>query len=141
MMEFDYVVLADGATQRPDGKVDIFGAGIDRIFASAVPAMHAQMSLAMRVLMTPWETERPHEVLVVVAGADGQELGRVVAQLPAMAAEDRQRLDTGRVGVGLVFQLARIVFPIYGEYQVSVMCDGREERSLHLDVVPPPTTQ
>lgn len=51
-MELDYVMLADGVSPRPDGKIDIYGAGFDTIFAPTVPARHPQLSIAIRILLS-----------------------------------------------------------------------------------------
>ncbi len=54
-MELDHAILADGASNRPDGKLDIYGAGFDTLFAPSVPTTHPQMALVLRLLMTPHE--------------------------------------------------------------------------------------
>lgn len=46
MAQLDHILLADGATVRPDGKIDIYGAAWDTIYATAVPAVHPQIASA-----------------------------------------------------------------------------------------------
>jgi hypothetical protein len=50
-VDLDFAVLADGVVARPDGKLDILGAGFDTIWASTVPAQHQRLVLAVRVLV------------------------------------------------------------------------------------------
>ena len=75
-MDLDFAVLADGVVARPDGKLDILGAGFDTIWAPTVPAQHARLVLAVRVLLTRHETEHPHRLDVVIQAADGADLAR-----------------------------------------------------------------
>lgn len=134
-MELDHTILADGVSNRPDGKVDIYGAGWDTIFAPQVPAMHPQMALVLRLLVTPHELESQHSVLVVILTADGQELGRVEAQLPPMPVEQRQRIPAGRrVGIAAVLNFVNVTFPAYGDYGIKIHWDGTEVRDLRLHV-------
>jgi hypothetical protein len=111
-MELDHAILADGVTQRPDGKIDIYGAGWDTIFAPWVPATHPQMALVLRLLVTPHELESQHSVLVVILTADGHELARMEARLHPMPPEQRQRVPAARrVGIAAVLNFVNVTFP------------------------------
>jgi len=141
-MELDHAIIADGVSNRPDGKVDIYGAGWDTIFAPQVPAMHPQIALVLRLLITPHELERPHTVLVVLLSADGHELARVEAQLNAMPLEQRQQIPAGRsIGIAAVLNFVNVVFPDYGDYGIKIHWDGTETRDLRLHVTQLPTAQ
>ena len=56
-MKIDYALLADGAVVRPDGKLDLFGAGFDTISAPAVPAIHSRLMIVLRAFAAPDEME------------------------------------------------------------------------------------
>jgi hypothetical protein len=75
-VDLDFAVLADAVVARPDGKLDIMGAGFDTVFAPAGPAQHSRLVLAVRVLLSRHETEHEHRLDVVVQAADGAELAR-----------------------------------------------------------------
>jgi hypothetical protein len=139
-MELDFAVLADGVTPRPDGKLDIFGAGFDTIFARSVPARHPRLVLAVRVLMSRHEGEHEHRLDVVLAGADGGELARAHAEVPLMPDDVRNAILPGRqLGLGLVLNFDGVVFSEFGNYQFAIHWDGNETRSpLHLQVVEQP---
>jgi hypothetical protein len=91
--ELDYLLLADGATQRPDGKIDIFGAGFDTIFASSTPVRHQQLSIVLRMLLTMHEAENAHRLELILMSEDGPE-ARGGAPRPAV----RGRRSPGRCG-------------------------------------------
>ncbi len=134
-MELDHAIIADGVSNRPDGKIDIYGAGWDTIFAPQVPATHPRIALVLRLLVTPHELERPHSILVVLLAADGQELARVEAQVNPLPAEQRQLIPAGRsVGIGAVLNFVNVVFPAYGDYGIKIHWDGTEARDLRLHV-------
>jgi hypothetical protein len=78
-VELDFAVLADSVEARPDGKLDILGAGFDTVFASAVPARHPRLILALRILLSRTDTEAPHRLDVLIQAADGTELARAHA--------------------------------------------------------------
>jgi hypothetical protein len=128
-MELDYLVLADVVSPRADGKLDLHGIGWDTIFASSAPATHPRMDVAVRFLLSPHEVETGHQVVLTLVGEDGQELGRMVADIGPMPAEERAQVPAGRrIGIGLVLNMASVTFPAFGAYQLVVTWDGTEVR-------------
>jgi hypothetical protein len=138
-MELDHVVIADVASPRPDGKLDLYGVGWDTIFASAVPATHPRMDLVIRFLLSAQEMETDHRVVVTLLSADG-ELNRVQADVAPMPPEQRAAIQPGRrIGVGMLLTLAGQTFPEYGSYSLVITWDGTEVREpIRLFVAPPP---
>jgi len=129
VMDLDFAILADGVTVRPDGKMDIYGAAWDTIFAAAVPAVHPQLSLAVRVLASRHEVENPHKLTIVLQTADGAELARAHGEVAPMPDEVRQAIPAGsRFGIGAVLNFQNVLFPEYGAYQLLVLWDGNEAR-------------
>lgn len=142
-MELDHAILADGASNRPDGKLDIYGAGFDTLFAPSVPTTHPQMALVLRLLMTPHELEHQHLVTVVVVSADGAELGKVEAQVQPIPPEQRGQIPAGRtVGLAAVLNFVNVTFPAYGDYGIKIHWDGTELRDmrLHVEQTPAPAS-
>lgn len=128
-MDLDYAILADGVSARPDGKLDIYGAAWDTIFAVAVPARHPQLTLAIRVLISQHEAEHPHNLTVILQGADGSELARAQGAVEPVPPEQRAQLPAGRkAGIGVVLNFQNVVFPDYGAYQLVIQWDGNELR-------------
>jgi Family of unknown function (DUF6941) len=113
-MELDFALLADGVSHRPDGKLDIYGAGFDTVFAPAVPATHPRLVLVVRILLSRHEASHPggHLVDVVLQAADGQELTRARGEVSPLNEEQQAQLPPGRqLGIGLVLNFENITFP------------------------------
>ena len=128
-MDVDFAVLADGVAQRPDGKLDIFGAAFDTVFATSVPAMHPQMALAVRLLMSRQEAAHQHTVDVILLEADGLEITKARGVLQVSQA-DLDRVPAGRrIAVGAVLQFSNVIFPRFGAYHFVVHWDGTEART------------
>lgn len=128
-MELDHAILADVVSHRPDGKLDIHGAGFDTIFASRVPAQHPRLDMAIRILFSAHELEERHKFKVVLMTPDGPELARVEADVQPMPVQQRQAIPADRrVGLGFVFNFANIVFPTYGTHHITISIDGTELR-------------
>jgi hypothetical protein len=142
-VDLDYAILADAVTPREDGKLDIEGAGFDTIGAAAVPARHARLALAVRVLLSRHETESPHWLGVVIQAADGAELARGRADFQPLPDDARAQIPAGtQVGIGMVLNFDNVVFPAYGNHQIVLQWDGNEPRPpLRLSVVAVPAEQ
>lgn len=128
-MELDFALLADGVTARPDGKLDVFGAGFDTIHAAGVPAVHRRLVLAIRILVSRHEARYAHQIDVAIQGADGADIAEAALPVEALDEERRARIPAGRkAGVGLLAAFEDIVFPAFGAYQVVIQWDGNEAR-------------
>jgi hypothetical protein len=139
MPELDYLVMADGIAPRADGKIDIYGAGWDTLFAPAVPTRHPQLAIALRVLISPQEAEHEHRLQLVLMGADA-EIGRADATVQQVPPETRAAVPPGdMIGLGVILNLAGLIFPEYGRYHVAVLWDGNQLREpVRLRVAQPP---
>ena len=138
-MDLDFALLADGVTQRSDGKLDIYGAGFDSIVAPGLPARHARLVLAARVLVSRHEAEHAHRIDVILQAADGTEIARAHGAIEPLDDEQRSEIPAGRqVGLGLVLNFEDLVFPEHGVYQLAIQWDGNEARPpLQLAVIAP----
>jgi hypothetical protein len=140
-MHLDFAVLADGVAQRPDGKLDIFGAGIDRVHAATAPAVHPRFALAARFRLTREELDGTHRLEVILRTVGGTVLARAVGALDPMPDEVRGALDATQqqFGIGAVFNFDNAVFPDFGAYEVVLRWDDEDVRDpLPLVVGPPP---
>jgi hypothetical protein len=128
-VQLDHIIIADAITQRPDGKIDLHGVGWDTIFAAAVPAMHPRMDIALRFLLSRQEVETSHHVTLELQAADGQVIARVDADTQPAPEEVRDQIPAGRrLAAGLILNLANLVFPVFGSYQLVITWDGTEPR-------------
>jgi hypothetical protein len=137
-MDLDFAVLADGVAPRPDGKLDIYGAGFDAILAPAVPAQHARLAVAVRVLLSRQEAEERHD-LDLILERGGTEIARAHGELQPI---DQERIvalpaDTN-LGLGLILTFENLVFPEYGAYALAIQWDGDPVRPpIQLSVIQP----
>jgi hypothetical protein len=139
-MDVDFAILADGVAQRPDGKLDLFGAGFDNIFATQVPAAHPVFTLALRLLLSRHEAENPHRLNVILMSADGAQLASATAELTEIPADQLDQVQAGRrIGIGVVLTMANVVFPAYGIYHFAIHWDGNEARPPIVITVSPAT--
>lgn len=140
-MELDYAILADGITSRPDGKLDVHGAGWDTIFTAEVPTQHPRIALAIRVLLSRHEAEAPHDLTIVLSAADGAELARADGRVEPASEEVRNKLPAGRtLGIGAILNFENVEFPEFGDYQLALHWDRIELRDpLRLFVQPIPS--
>jgi len=142
-VELDFALLADGVSHRPDGKLDVYGAGFDTILGSAVPVQHPRLTVALRVLISRQEAEQHHELDVILRAVDGNELARAhaeVAPIPRAA----EAIPADRLaGIGMVLGFDHVVFPAYGAYEFVIRWDSDDVRHpirLFVAELPPPAT-
>lgn len=142
MPHLDHIIVADGITPRQDGKIDIYGAAWDTIYARAVPAVHPQIAIALRVMVSAQEAESPHKVDIVLMPPDGPELARVHGDIHPIPPEVRSTWPAGaHIGIGSILNFQNLVFPQFGQYHLSVLWDGSELRPplvLKLEHTPEP---
>jgi hypothetical protein len=124
----DFAFLADGAVHRPDGKLDVFGAGFDTILAPTVPAQHPRITLALRVLVSPEEVRELHQVDVVVRAVEGDPIAEAHSTFQPNP-EAASHIPTDRLaGIGLVMNFDGLVFPAFGTYEFVITWDNNPVR-------------
>ncbi len=127
-MQLEYAFLADSAQVSSDGKLFVLGGGIDRIFSVSFPAMHAYMSLVVKVQLHPAECGREHGLEVELWDPDGAPIGGKVA-----GNFTAPRQPEGRASfVQLVMNVLNAEFRVPGEYAFQVVIDGQLIKTLPL---------
>lgn len=120
MPELDYMVLADYVRQ-DGGIIHIMGAGVDTVFAAAVPTVQP-FGVALRLSFST--TEAPgegHELVVSFVGPDK----RLLDTTARFATPPRPPgvPDHWKTGLGIALQLA-VPLPQYGDYLCELAVDG-----------------
>jgi hypothetical protein len=144
-VELSFAVLADGAVARPDRKLDIYGAGIAQINAFRFPAAHPNITLALRVNLTPQELRTDHQLTVDVIDPDGaprMQTMNVTIQSDPVALAAAQ--PTENLGIVLVIEIRNLEFASPGDHSVVLLWDGNELRHMPLNArlaEPPPHLQ
>jgi hypothetical protein len=84
-MQVKLALLADYANVTAEGKLNILGI-FDRINVQAVPAVHPQMHLILRLEAHPAERGRPHNVEIRLHDPDGQTVFEVKGDIVPQGA-------------------------------------------------------
>jgi len=139
-MRLDFALLADGVVQRQDGKFDVFGAGIDQVFAVALPARHPSLTVLLRLILGPLETRSPHTLEFHVLDPDGQpRIQPLKGQVGPADERNLTKLPAGQpIPIATVIKIEGIVFERYGPHAIVILWDGNELTRLRLNVTTPP---
>ncbi len=133
-MEIQVAALCDSAVDY-EGKLCLLGA-FDTIVAGALPAIHPQCSVALRILFRK-EEEGPHTVTVLFVDEDGRSI------VPPMETSFDVELpdDLFFSTRNLILNLQQLPFARHGAYSIDVSVDKRQLASIPLQVrliQPPP---
>jgi len=126
-MEIHVATLCDSAVDY-DRKLCLLGA-FDTIVTSALPAIHPQCSVALRILFRK-EEEGPHSVSVHFVDEDGR------AIVPPMETSFEVELaeDVFFATRNLILNLQQLPFARQGAYSIDVTVDKRQVASIPLQV-------
>ena len=113
-MQLDFAIIADGAQHRPDGKLDIYGAGFDTILAASAPARHPRITIVVRVLITQAEARREHTIDVILRPVGGEAIAHAHAGFDPVPGAPNV-IPKGRLaGIGMNLGFNDVVFPESG---------------------------
>ena len=141
-MQLDFAIIADGATQRPDGKTDIFGGGFDTLWAPSVPAIHPQLALVIRLLSDPLEASEPHSLRIVLRSPEGDEIANAEGTIEPAPAELTSAEESGRISSTLALTFQNLTFEVWGPYEFAILVDDRPLREpLELQLRQAPTEE
>jgi hypothetical protein len=129
-MEVEVFTLCDAAADY-QGRLSILGV-FDRIFATTLPATHAQCSVAVRIRFKKVEAGN-HNLTLHIIDYDGNMVippltGQFQIQLPDKEPQG---------AINLVLNLQGLIFKSYGKYDVNLAIDGREIGSIPFSVSKP----
>lgn len=127
-MDLGFAFLCDSA-QDSGGKLHALGIGVDALSAAFLPAVHAHLSLVVRIAYGRAD-EGEHEFSIAVLDADGKD---VVAPVGGQMTLHLNGEDTAG-GANLVVDLQNAQFTTYGPHEVSVRVDGNVFATLPLAV-------
>jgi hypothetical protein len=133
MPEIDFAFLADAAETQPGHKFHVLGGGITRIGGRAFPLRHPHLALVVGLVVTSPETEREHELRIVLLDPDGVEVTGATGSLMAHGQPDaRDAILTFSI------DLWNLTFPRPGDYSFRILVNGSERKRLGLVLVKPP---
>jgi hypothetical protein len=119
-----FLLLADAASQHPDGTFSVLRAGVDRVFGPAEPVQF-RGALIARVKATLNETGE-HAFSLRCTDFDG------TAVMPPIQG----RFLVPQHGGGMQFVVnCALQLPRFGQYAFSLLIDGQEQDFWHLTAV------
>ena len=135
MPEIDFAFLADAAETEPGHKFHVLGGGITRIGGRSFPLRHPHLALVVGLIVTAPETEREHELRIVLLDPDGTEVTGATGSLTAHGNTDaRDAILTFSI------DLWNLTFPTPGDYSFRILVNGSERKRLGLVLVRPTDT-
>lgn len=126
-MKVELFALCDAATDH-QGKLNILGT-FDQIYVAQVPAVHPSSAVALRVRFDAMEAGA-HKINLQFVDPDGQPL------FQPLEGNVQPRMAPGieSVAVNLIFNLHRIKFDNFADYQINLTIDDVAQGSLPLRV-------
>lgn len=118
-MEIEVFTLCDAAADY-QGRLSILGI-FDTIFATSLPALHPQCSVALRIRFSKVE-EGKHNLTLHIVDYDGNMI------IPPLSGEFGVQLaGNDQLGaINLVLNLQGLSFNRYGEYAINLAIDNHE---------------
>jgi hypothetical protein len=130
-MRLGIALLADSAVAHTDGKLYIMGAGIDRVYAEALPVLLPQLCVALKLYFDDSEPHRPHVLETFATAPDG----RIAVPLSACAFTPQAAPPGKETPVPLVLFLRDLRLEHAGRYEFIAHLDQRELTHLPLTIV------
>ena len=126
-MRIDCALLSDAATVR-EGLLHILGGGVTRVGRPEYPAP-VGLTLALRILVHPTETNRPHVLEISLQGEDGQRITALSIEFamdqPVALAPGEQHSLAIPIPIPDAVQL-----PIAGRYSFELLIDGIHQATI-----------
>jgi hypothetical protein len=119
-MRIDCALLCDSVTVR-EGLLHILGGGITRINRDSFPGPLGA-ALALRIMVHPTETDRTHELRVMLLAEDGGRIAEIGIQF---GVNDPTILEpTEEASLALPIQMHQVMVPRPGPYNFELLIDG-----------------
>jgi uncharacterized protein DUF6941 len=137
-MELDFAFLADAADVAM-GKLFVLGGAFDTIHVSGFPASHPVLAVVLRLLLSPVDLDRKHELQILLLDADAKHIASATGELlmpkaPGSPAGWKQ-------AVILPLRFLNVPFQQEGHYSIEILANGRMLKAIPLRVIPAPKPQ
>lgn len=135
-MKTTTALLCDFAQLR-ESLLFISSGGVTRIYRDQWPAPMG-VYLALVFQLHRWEADRPHELRVVVQGADGASVAEVTGGFQVgKSVEDFPVGDD--INVSVAMSLTQVGLPGPGQYSIEILVDAQHQQSLQFTAEKPPS--
>jgi hypothetical protein len=133
--DVEFMIVCEYVRAEPGGILHMMAAGIDRIFASAIPAAR-NLGVAVRLSIHDDELGKPLRVeLAFRQEAEDTVLARAIAVQVPEYPPDAERDEPLGVVLGINVGLP---LPSYGRYVLELLIGGQPAKTARLTVAPPP---
>lgn len=130
-MKVEVFVLCDAATDNR-GKLNILGA-FDNILGKQVPVVHPACAVALRLRFSRIE-QGSYKIKINIVDQDGKSV------IPPLEQDItvRMRNDMDSAAANMILNIQGLKLNAFGDYQIGLAIDNREEASLplHLKQIP-----
>jgi hypothetical protein len=134
MPDLDFMVVADYV--RPEnGVLHMIAAGIDTIYAGAVPSAR-QVGLGLRLLLTPAEAQYEHPVELIFQDPDGRRIAQLRALLSPQPLAPAAKAGR-KLGVVIAFNIT-LPLPGYGDFSFELLVGGNHIKTIPMIISEPP---
>jgi hypothetical protein len=127
-MELVSLLVCEAANNTPDGRMNILGGGVDKIFANKLP-ISVNLTISMRIETHITEAGM-HKISVMFIDADGAQ---------AMPPLNLQiEIPKGTRFMNSIVNIGNIIFSKFGTYSFEVLFDGVHKKSWPIEVIQVP---
>lgn len=136
-MELDFAFLADAADVSM-GKLSVLGGAFDTINVAGFPATHPMLAVVVRLLLSPNDLDRQHQLQIMLLNADGKHIASANGEL--MVPKSPGTPAGWRQAVLLPLRFYNVPFAQEGHYSIEILYDGKLAKAIPLRVLQTPTS-
>jgi len=134
-MELDFALLADAADVAM-GKLYVLGGAFDTIHVQKVPATHPVLAVVLRLLLSPNDLDRRHQLQVLLLNADGKQLASANGELSVPKSPNSP--PGWKQAVLLPLRFINLPFQEAGHYSIEILMNDHLAKAIPLRVVVAP---
>src|ERR1700687_5410256 len=131
-MELVFAFLAD-ADDVSMGKLFVLGGAFDTIHVAGFPAGHPILAVVLRLLLSPNDLDRKHELQILLLDADGYHIASANGELTVPKSPDSPAGWKQAVLLPLLF--FNVPFQKEGHYSIEILADTQMLKAIPLRVV------
>ncbi len=131
-MELDFAFLADAADVAM-GKLFVLGGAFDTINVASCPATHPALAVVVRLLLSPNDLDRRHELQILLLDADGKHIASAKGELKVPKAPGSPA--GWKQAVMLPLRFFNVPFASEGHYSIEILANDKLLKAISLRVI------
>lgn len=129
-MKLDFAILADAAVAHADGRIYVMGGAFARIKLER-PYRYPQLSIILRLKLTPEEASAPHEFELTLIHRKTKQV--VIG--PATLTSGVDDGDHANPAINVSVTAQQVEFKAAGDYEYQIKVDGKRVGKVDLEIV------